>query len=149
MVSLRSRPAMNNVIVIGPNRPVNIAIEITTWAASLRWGVTPADQPTVPKAEITSKIAVRNSRPGCTMNRATTSRSNANVDVAATAIARWIFTRGISLPKTVVRSLPLKMANDAIMITISVLTLIPPAVDAETPPTNINPSVILVLEGCS
>ena len=64
MVSWRSRPAMKSVIVIGPNRPVNIAIEITTWAASLRCGVVPADHPTVPKAEITSKIAVRNSRSG-------------------------------------------------------------------------------------
>ncbi|SQC01507.1 Uncharacterised protein [Mobiluncus curtisii] len=98
--------------------------------------MTPVDRPTVPNALLTSKRASDNGK-FVNSNNVAVDNPMTRALIATTATARRTVDGPIRLPNASMSRLPRTSATIARTITAKVVTLIPPAVDAEPPPINI------------
>ena len=99
----------------------------------------PVDRPTVANAESTSN-STRDSGRSVTSSSAMHETSTMLAPVNTTAIDSRSTSRGMRRPNASMSRSPRASATIASSMTASVVTLIPPAVDADPPPTNISAS---------
>ena len=139
MTRRRERRARAAAKVIVPVRPANMRAAMTYLPATGSVDVMPVDRPQVAKAEMTSKRVCDSGMPViCSMAIVPTSTSSA--PRRAAAIASRSVSEGRRLPKAWVSRSPRASATTARTNTAKVVTLIPPAADAEPPPMNMSPS---------
>ncbi len=130
-----------------PVRPTNMSAMRTYFPASGSSGVMPVDRPTVANAEMVSKRMTSSVSPVIS-SRSRLDRSTAVAPTNDTATASRRVSRGMRRPNASMSRSPRASDTMAMSMTASVVTLMPPAVDAEPPPTNISASVMSQLASC-
>ena len=127
--------ANENRSVRGPTFPINIMMMITSFPRSDRLPVIPIDNPTVPKAETTSKrISINEAFSDRVIIKIAVS-TNIKLTIAIASALRINLGWMLLLP-IVKSSFPRRKVMVAKTIMIAVVNLIPPAVDALPPPIN-------------
>ena len=132
--------------VIGPNLPKNIKMIITILLPTSKEGVRPAESPTVPKAEKTSKITfslVANSLPFSNVRTTIKATTIVMTDKKTKVIAFRILDLVYSRLKAVML-LPCKNLTKQRMMMKIVVVLIPPAVEIGEPPMNMNKQLMVL-----
>ena len=107
----------------------------------------PVDSPQVANAEMTSNSTWSRVSP-VMASRSSEATSTSVAETSETAIATCSASRGIRRPYASTSLSPRPSARIARSMTASVVTLMPPAVDAEPPPTNMSASLSSQVPSC-